>query len=183
MSGRVLALAVVAAIAAGCAAKLPPGHWDAAARRVCAGRVCYVVGALDDSWQMVHQESAAAGWFNTRAGAIIASNASCHDDAEAAPLSALTRQLLVGYTERRILDERVVPFAQREALRTRVIAKLDGVPMELEILVLRRNGCVFDLSYAAPPGSFAVAAPDFARFVAGFVDARPNLAAAVKRGS
>jgi hypothetical protein len=183
MSGRVPALALVGAVAAGCAAKLPPGRWDAAARRVCAGRVCYIVGPLDDSWRLVHQESAAAGWFNDRAGAIIASNASCHDDAEAAPLGALTRQLLVGYTERRILDEEMVPFAQREAQRTHLIAKLDGVPMELEIYVLRRDGCVFDLSYAAPPGSFAVAAPDFARFVAGFVDARPHLAAAAKRGS
>jgi hypothetical protein len=183
MCGRLALVFAVAAVAAGCAAKLPPGHWDASARRVCAGHVCYVVGTLDDSWRLVHQESAAVGWFSDRAGAVIESNATCRDDAEAAPLTALTRELLVGYTERHILDEKLVPLLRREALRTRVTAKLDGVPMTLEIYVVRRNGCVFDLSYAAPPDLFAVAAPDFARFVAGFADARPDLAAVVHAGS
>jgi hypothetical protein len=157
MPGRPLVLAVAAAV--GCAASLPPGHWEARTRRLCAGRVCYIVGPLDESWRMVHQESAALGWFNNRSGAVIVSNASCHDDADAAPLAALTRELLVGYTERRILDEQLVPMARREALRTRLVAKLDGVPMELEIYVLRRDGCVFDLSYAAPPGSPPTVAP------------------------
>jgi hypothetical protein len=164
---------VVAVVVAGCAAKLPPGHWDARARRVCAGRVCYVVGALASEWRMVHQESAAAGWFNNSSGAIISTNATCRDDAEAAPLKALTRELLVGYTERRIIDEELVPLQAREALRTHVRAKLDGVPMELEIYVLRRNGCVFDLAFAAPPQWFNLSQPEFARFVADFTDARP----------
>jgi hypothetical protein len=180
MHGR---LVVAAALAAGCAAKLPPGHWDASARRLCAGHVCYVVGPLDGNWRMVHLQSAGAGWFNNVAGAIIESNATCRDDAEAAPLKALTRELLVGYTERQFLDEQLVRMQAREALRTQLIARLDGVPMRLEIYVLRRNGCVFDLAYAAPPRSFAVAEPDFARFVAGFADARPDLAAAGRPGS
>ncbi|HEX8953495.1 MAG TPA: hypothetical protein VF945_16680, partial [Polyangia bacterium] len=65
-----------------------------------------------------------------------------------------------------------VPLDRREALRTRVTAKLDGVPMTLELYVVKRDGCIFDLSYAAPPDAFERGAADFRRFVDGFGDAR-----------
>ena len=183
MKSSPCALAAAAVLAAGCAAHQPRGRWDASARSVCAGQVCYTVGALAPDWRMVHQESASAGWFNDRADAVIETNATCRDDADAAPLKALTRELLVGYTERHISDETMVPLLGREALRTRLTAKLDGVPMQLELYVIKRNGCIFDISYAAPPDRFAAGAPDFARFVASFSDARPSLAHAARGGS
>ena len=62
----------------------------------------------------------------------------------------------------------MLPLAQREALRTVVEVKLDGVPMVLDLWVLKRDGCLFDLSYAAPATRFAEGAADFGRFVAGF---------------
>jgi hypothetical protein len=178
------ALVVLAAVVAGCGPSLPRGHWDASARRVCAGHVCYDVGRLGASWRMVHFESASAGWFDDSSGAIISTNATCRADTEAAPLAALTRELLVGYTERQIESETLIPLQNREALRSHVRAKLDGVAMELDLVVLRKDGCVFDLAYAAPPASFARGQPDFARFVAGFADARsPHQLAAAAGGA
>ena len=47
-------------------------------------------------------------------------------------------------------------------------ATLDGAPVELDAWVLKKDGCVYDLVYAAPPSRFAAGAPAFARFVAGF---------------
>ena len=40
----------------------------------------------------------------------------------------------------------------REALRTVARAKLDGVPRELELVVLKKDGCVYDFALVAPPG-------------------------------
>jgi hypothetical protein len=172
MSPRVLvAVAVAAAAVAGCA-HAPKGRFDAATRKACAGDVCYATGALPPAWRLVHQEGAAIGFYNDRVGGVIEANATCRDDADAAPLPALTRQLLIGYTERTIEKQETVPLAEREALHTRVRAKLDGVPMLLDLYVLKRNGCIFDLSYAAPPAEQARGAQDFAQFVAGFTDAR-----------
>jgi hypothetical protein len=177
MSCRRIALALAAL--AGCAHG-PKGHVEAAAGggdRVCAGHVCYRVGALGEDWRLVHQEGAAVGFYSEAVGGVIEANATCRDDAEAAPLRALTRQLLIGYTDRNIEEQRTVPLAGREALRTRVQAKLDGVPMTLDLYVLKRNGCIFDLSYAAPPALFTRGADDFARFVDGFADVREAQAA------
>lgn len=163
--------------AVGCAHSLPKGHFDAAADRVCAGHVCYSMGALPPGWRVVHQESAAIGFYNPDVGGVIEANASCRDDAEATPLEALTRLLLIGYTDRDIKAQEKVPLDQREALRTQVDAKLDGVPMSLELLVMKRNGCIFDLSYAAPPDRFTRGAGAFEQFVHGFADDRQQASA------
>ena len=167
-----LAAGACAYVASGCAHSLPKGHFDAAADRVCAGHVCYRMGALPAGWRLVHQESAAIGFYSDDVGGVIEANASCRDDAEATPLEALTRLLLIGYTDRNVKTQTKVPLDEREALRTQVDAKLDGVPMSLELLVMKRNGCIFDLSYAAPPDRFARGSDDFAQFVHGFADDR-----------
>lgn len=168
-----IALAL-AALAAGCA------HGTIAARdqhdRVCSGEVCYRIAPLGGDWQLVHQDKAAVGFFSPRIGGVIESNATCNADADVAPLQVLTNHLLIGYTDVRTESQERVPLDQREALHTRVTAKLDGVPMTMELYVMKRNGCIFDLSYAAPPDRFAGGLPDFARFVDHFADVRDKLA-------
>jgi hypothetical protein len=166
--------AAAGASVAGCAHS-PRGHIEATrddAERVCAGQVCYRIPQLGERWRLVHQEGASVGYFSDAVGGVMEANATCRDDADAAPLAALTRQLLIGYTERHIESQVTVPLDRREALRTRVDVKLDGVPMTLEIYVMKRNGCIFDLSYAAPPDAFARGSADFQRFVDGFADVR-----------
>jgi hypothetical protein len=163
---------VIAWLLAGCG-HAPQGRWDATANRLCAGATCYRVGALGPAWRLVHVERASAGFHSERLGAVIQSNATCRDDAEAAPLIALTNNLLIGYTDRRLLERDSRMLDGREALHSVVEARLDGVPVVLELFVLKRNGCVFDLSYAAPPESRPEGEPDFERFVAGFADERP----------
>ena len=143
-------------------------EWRAAEHRLCAGETCYQVGALAAGWHVVHQEGGEVGFFNDSAGAIIQSNASCRDDADAAPLSTLTNHLLIGYTDRRVRSQERVELDRREALRTVLDVRLDGVPMVLDLYVLIRNGCIFDLSLAAPPSAYATALGDFQRFVSGF---------------
>jgi hypothetical protein len=182
-----IALAWVAAAAAllvaGCA-HAPRGRIEARddAERVCAGDVCYRIPALGDKWRLVHQQGASVGFFSDDVGGVIEANATCRDDADAAPLGALTRQLLIGYTDRHVATQTTVALDQREALHTRVDAKLDGVPIALDLYVMKRNGCIFDLSYAAPPGAFARGADDFQRFVGGFADARDARATAARGG-
>src|SRR4051794_25732681 len=169
-----IALAWIASLPLGGCAHAPRGHVEAegGADRVCAGDVCYRVGALDGRWRLVHQEGASVGYCSQAVGGVIEANATCRDDAEAAPLKTLTRQLLIGYTQRRIESQKPVPPDRREALRTRVSARLDGVPITLDLYVLKRNGCIFDLSYAAPPDAFDRGSDDFQRFVDGFADVR-----------
>ena len=161
-----------AVLVGGCLPHTPLPRWSEASKELCQGGMCYRVGELGPSWQAVHREAGSIGFFDAQSGGVIESNAPCRDDAEATPLRNLTGQLLIGYTEREIREERTVQLAERDALYSRVDAKLDGVPITLQLYVIKRNGCIFDLSYAAPPDRQSAGQADFQRFVDGFVDLR-----------
>jgi len=85
------------------------------------------------------------------------------------PLKALRNHLMIGFTEREIIDEELVPMDGREALRTRFTAKLDGVPRDMILQILKKDGCVYDFGMITPIGSsFDEALPDFDRMITGF---------------
>jgi hypothetical protein len=170
---RSLYLLIGAILLSGCGHSRPP-RWNASSHELCQGQNCYRVGQLGPEWQEVHKEGASVGFYNAGLGAVVQANATCRDDAEAAPLPALTRQLLIGYTERHQQSQEVYALAGREGLRTRVDAKLDGVPVKLDLIVLPRNGCIYDLSYVAPPDHFESGHRAFEQFVAGFADQRKS---------
>lgn len=167
---RRAALAAALVACAGCfsAGGAPAGHWNGKLRRLCDDDVCYRVGPLGGGWRMVHRQGGAIGFYSASMGGVIEGNANCRDDAEAASLNVLLGHLLLGYTERRERSRELVYLDWREALHTVVDARLDGVPVVLDLYVLKRDGCVYDLSYAAPAGSYPLGRADFSRFVAGF---------------
>ena len=100
----------------------------------------------------------------------------CGQRGDDAPLAVLTNHLLMGTTEREFDAQDTVPFDSREALHTLLRAKLDGVPMQYDIYVMKKDGCLYDLVYVAPPGRFADGAADFERFAKGLrTEASPPL--------
>ena len=139
---------------------------------MCDGDHCFTVGALPSRWRQVQQEGLEIGFFDDLANAAIQGNSTCRDDVDLAPLSSLTSQLLLGYTARTIRSESLVPLDRREALHTIVDARLDGVPIVLDLYVTKRDNCIYDLSLAAPPLSYARAQADFTSFVTGFAGGR-----------
>jgi len=129
--------------------------------------VRYRVGELPRHWRRVYLEGNDLAFSEEGTGRAFSVNATCkgHDDPS---LQVLTRHLLTGFTEREDLGQRLVPMDGREALRSRYRAKMDGVPVELELVVLKKDNCVFDFSYVAPPGMAAERMPDFDALLAGF---------------
>ncbi len=112
-------------------------------------------------------------WRSARLGAIVQANATCDPDADA-PLTALTAHLLIGFTDRTLEAQELTPMDGREALRTRLVARLDGVPRRIVLVVLKKDGCVYDFSLVAAPGPAAAEAESaFDAFVAGFTTERP----------
>jgi len=163
-------LVAILVAASGCfGTHQPRGHWNAARRQVCAGDVCYRVGELP-GWSLLRQKHAEVAFFDHGTDSIAQANATCRDDADAASLDVLMSHLLIGYTEIHQRTQERVQLDAREALHQIADVKLDGVPRVLDLYVLKRNGCIFDLSLAAPPDRYAAAAAQFARFVAGFAE-------------
>lgn len=128
----------------------------------------YRVGAIGGGWERIGIEQNDLAWLDERTGAVVQVNASC-DPFQDVPLSALTNHLLIGFTDREWRSSEAVPLDGREALRSHVVARLDGVPRELLLYVLKKNRCTYDFALIAPPGEpFRAAEPAFERLVSGF---------------
>lgn len=99
---------------------------------------------------------------------IVALNSACrpsvvtHDKS----LSDLTHELLLGISEVAQRVERSLTVQATPALETTLRGKMNGKPIAVRSVVLRRDACVYDLLYMAPPAQFSELEADFSRFVA-----------------
>jgi hypothetical protein len=126
----------------------------------------YRVGALPGAWKPVSADGNDLA-FHSRGMGTISVNSTCreYDDV---PLSALVNHLLFDTTERRILVEETVTLVGRGARHVVVNLELDGVPLQIELYVLRKDGCVFDLSHVRARATDAAARQTFLAFVQRF---------------
>jgi hypothetical protein len=114
--------------------------------------VSYRVAAPDASaWRKVSLGDNDLAWVARGSGETLAVNATCEDHGDPS-LEVLTNHLLLGFTAREQLAQTPFRLDGREALRSRYRALLDGVPVELELVVLKKNGCVHDFTLVAPGG-------------------------------
>lgn len=129
----------------------------------------YAIGELPSGWLKVSVDKQNdLAWRHPSYGAVMHVDSSC-DSGLDTPLHPLTNHLLVGFTAREIIEQKLVDMDDREALRTHLRARLDGVPRELMLQVLKKNGCVYDFALVAPPGErFGAAVPDFDALTARF---------------
>lgn len=141
---------------------------------VTAGALQYTFGPVPPSWRPVAVESDDVAWFDPATDGVVHVDHTC-DRAMDAPLPSLVQHLLIGFTQRETVLEETVPFDNREARHVVVNARLDGVPRALELYVMKKDGCVYDLGFVAPPDRFASGRPAFDAFVRGFRTVRSPL--------
>jgi hypothetical protein len=158
---RHLFLAAVLCGAAGCSAGLQGDTYR-------GDGFAFRIAPPPPSWQRITISHAALAYRSDANGATIVINGRCKLDGEDVPLASLTQHLFIRFTEREIVEQTVLPFDRREAMRTILTAKLDGVPMKFDVWVLKKDGCVYDFAYMAAPDRFASGDAEFERFVRGF---------------
>jgi len=99
---------------------------------------------------------------------VISINGRCGKDSDDVPLSALTQHLFLYFTDRQPLTQAAFSLDGREALRTVLSAKLDGVLRRFVVYVLKKDGCVYDFILIAEPTVSPSSISEFDRFVSGF---------------
>jgi hypothetical protein len=132
------------------------------------GRVSFRVPAPPPSWQRIELTDASLAFRDDSRGATILVSGRCGGKDDDTPLPALLNHLVMGTTERDFVKEETIPFDAREARHAILRAKLDGVLRAYDIFVLKKDGCVYDFVYVAPPARFAEATGEFEGFVSGF---------------
>jgi hypothetical protein len=130
-------------------------------------RVSYAVGDPGEGWQRLRLERADVAWHNPTLGAGLLVNSAC-EGVQDSPLAGLTNELLIGTTERELIEQTLLPWSRREALESTVVGKLDGVVRKRVLFVLKKDGCVYDIVYDAPPTTFEAGLASYRRVRDGF---------------
>lgn len=128
--------------------------------------VVYRVDAPAGGWEFVSFSGNDLAWGRP-SGEVIAVNSECEDHGDPS-LAVLTNHLLIGFEDRVVRERETLRISDRGALRTRLTASLDGVPVEMELTVLKKDGCVYDLTYLAPPDRFEEHLPTYRKVVESF---------------
>jgi hypothetical protein len=126
---------------------------------------------LSSAWRPVHLKGTVVAFHHVDGGALSAS-LSCGKTDEEAPLDVLTNHLLFELESRKEYERRPVLIDGRSALRTRMRATMDGVPVELDLVVFKKDGCVVDAQLVTAEGRLETRAGDFTRFYEGLQLAR-----------
>jgi hypothetical protein len=120
--------------------------------------VAFRLERLPPTWRTIEINDTALAFRDDDNEATVAINGRCGKDAEDVPLRSLTQHLFLQFTERRQEEQQLFPLDGREALSTQLAAKLDGVEKHFHVVVLKKDGCVYDFMQIASehqdPGPF-----------------------------
>jgi len=132
------------------------------------GELSFAVEKPPSSWRPIEVSDALIAYRDDQAAATVAVNGRCGKDGDDVPLEALTQHLFIHFTEREVVEQKRVPMDEREAMRTEMFAKLDGVRQGFVVYVLKKDGCVYDFLYISEPSTLDSGARQFDRYVSGF---------------
>ena len=117
-------------------------HFDGQVFR--KGDVAFRLERLPPTWRHIEISDTALAFRDDENAATVAVNGRCGKDAEDVPLQSLTQHLFLQFTERQLQDQELLSLDGREALRTEMTAKLDGVQKYFHVVVLKKDGCIYD---------------------------------------
>jgi hypothetical protein len=106
-------------------------------------------------------------WKNPANGSIISVVSECSETADP-PLSTLRDDIVRSLSETQVESEKSLSYQAREALRSLVRGKVDGVESLVDLLVFKKNGCAYVLTLITTRPGLASDQPRFDRFLGGF---------------
>jgi hypothetical protein len=108
-----------------------------------------------------------ASWQNSKNGNVISFLSDCKDPSDP-PLDNIVAGVVAGVSDLKIESREEVEVQSREGRRVLATGNVDGVPSAIDLLVFKRNYCIYILTYAGVKNSFPANRDDFTKFVQGF---------------
>lgn len=129
----------------------------------------YSLGDPGPGWDRVAPGGADHAFRHPGLGAVIYADSNCGVRYDDSPLPKLAERLTFGVDQDEPTFTAEGQVDGRASYTRRSAGALDGVPVELGVTVLKKDGCVYDVVLIAPPGSsFEQAWPSFQGVVDGF---------------
>lgn len=124
-------------------------------------------GTLPETWKKNDVKGLAVAYYHAGYGATAGVAPLCEGISDQT-LESLAQQELVGLEQRETLEEKRVTVDGREAVEWVVKGSVDGVEMRVNLVVFRKDGCVYDVNLVSRPETFERARAEFQVFVSGF---------------
>ena len=115
-------------------------------------------------WQPADLDGAALAFRLPAQDAGIALRVDC-ENPEPGPLPSVARHLFFGLRDTELRSREPVVLASAGGIHTRLIARLEEKPVEVDAVTLRHKACLYDFLYVAAPEYFAGGQKDFEAFV------------------
>jgi len=130
--------------------------------------VYYTIGQLPDSWMRMKSDNKSIGFYNDSSQSAIATDAFCGQKVRNIRLKHMSGGIISGLENRRILFESSILLDGRKGLRQMVKGELDGEIIYLDIVMVRKHGCIFDFYAIMPKEQDCVVINSFETFFNGF---------------
>lgn len=117
-----------------------------------------------DGWHVVESSEADLTLRDAGSHARMAVSASC-PARETGPLPALARHLIFGLRDVKRVRQEPILIDGVAGLDTEVIGTWEGERVQVWSVVVRREGCLYDLLFIAPPEAFGAQRADFDAFL------------------
>ncbi len=106
-------------------------------------------------------------WQNSKNGNIISYLSDCENPTDPS-LENIFKGITSEIDQPQVIQSNPVEFNQRQALHAIVDGNVDGMATRFELMLFKKNNCLYVLTYAAAAAAFAENQRDFAQFVKGF---------------
>ena len=128
----------------------------------------YDVGKPGQGWSRVAPGGADRAWFHGDLGASIYFDSNCKARFEDKPLEDLLSHLTFGMVTAEPLRSEPVQIDGRAALLEVLQGAIDGVNVQVAVVVIKKDQCVYDGLYIASPRGFDAGFDAFKRVLHGF---------------
>ncbi len=127
----------------------------------------YKYQAPDSSFTKLDHDQTDLAWQNQKNGNTIAVLSECSENRDPS-LNDLENEMLQVLSNTKISSTQNLVFEDREALRSVIEGKVDGIPVKVDVLTFKKNSCAYTLTYMGRANGFDKDQVVFERFLKGF---------------
>jgi hypothetical protein len=128
----------------------------------------YYVGKLPEGWENLRTGVKSASWYNPDYLSTISTEVFCEISVGDQPISVVASDVASALEQRTVTDSQKLWLDGRGALREKVSGSVDGVPVVMDIVAIKKDNCAFDMVAIMPPGEVPNVTPVFEDFFNGF---------------
>lgn len=125
------------------------------------------VAAPSRPFQEIKQEDVDRSWRNPKNGNTISYLSDCENPYDPS-LEAIEYGIVSGLSEINKVSTREEFFNDRASRQSIFKTKVDGISSQVNLIVFKKNGCIFVISFTAVEKFYDLDAPQFDKFLNGF---------------